>query len=309
MSRFHLVLSLGLSLAMTVPALGGHGGGGHGGGHGGFGHGGFGFGGYRGFGYGGFGLGGFGYGGFGLGGFGYGGFGYAGLGYGGFGYGYPGFGYGGYGYGGYPGFGYGGYGYNGCSCLYSPGYGGIGGSFSAGNVSPSPDYVGNGPRYVDYYTRRTEPAPQSALASNDSGRRALYVDYYTRNAEPTETTPNRYRTVARITDNKARLRIRLPAEAILWLDGQRMTQTGAEREFLSPELEGGVTYRYEVKARWQKEGRAVEQTIPVEVRANQTSTVHFRTPPTPVEEELPLPRQNRSTSSKSLPSLPSIGKF
>jgi uncharacterized protein (TIGR03000 family) len=311
MSRFHLALSVGLSLAMTVPALahgGGHGGhGGYGGfghgGYGGFGYGGFhgfGFGGYRGFGYGGFGYGGFGLGGFGLGGLGLGGFGYGGLGYGGFGYGglgfgglgYGGFGYGGLGYGGFGYGGYGGYGYGGCECgnLYPIGYNGIGGSFPAANGSPLPGYVGNGPRYVDYYTRRAELTPGPALTANSSGRRGRYVDYYARTAEPGATTPNRYRTLAQIADNKALLRVHLPTDAILWLNGQRMTQTGAEREFLSPELEEGATYRYQVKARWQKDGHTVEQTIPVEVHANKTATVHFRTPPAPEKDSLPQPR-------------------
>lgn len=294
MSRFHLVLTMGLSLAITVPAVahgGGHGG--HGG-YGGFGHGGyggFGYGGYRGFGYGGyrgFGYGGFGYGGLGLGGFGLGGFGLGGFGYGG---GYGGFGYGG-GYGGYPGFGFGGYGYGGCGCgsLYSAGYNGIGGSFPAANASPYPGYVSNSPPYLDYYTRRVEPTPGAALAANGSGHRGRYVDYYTRSAEPAAATPNRYRTLAHMADNKALLRVHLPADAILWLNGQRMTQTGAEREFISPELEEGATYRYQVKARWQKNGHAVEQTIRVEVHANKTATVHFRNSPTPEKDSAPQPR-------------------
>jgi uncharacterized protein (TIGR03000 family) len=281
------VLALASSLGAAAPTVYGHGGyhgvgyggyhGFHGFGYGGYGYRGFGFGafgypfggfGYPGFGYGAFGLGGFGLGGlgYGFGGLGYGGLGYGGLGYRGFGYGglgYGGFGYGGLGYGGY---GYGGYG---CGCLGTyPLYGGIpvygGGNAPAngGDASlPVPTKVSSRSRYVDYYTRNANPATPSATPSVSRSR---YTDYYARNAKPA-------------ADNKARLHIQLPADAVLWLNGQRMRRTGAERDFISPELTAGETYVYQVKARWVQDGHAKEETIEAKVRANKTTTVRFDT--------------------------------
>jgi uncharacterized protein (TIGR03000 family) len=131
-------------------------------------------------------------------------------------------------------------------------------------------------RFVDYYTRKAEPSSSSVVASN----RGRYVDYYARNAAPVQppeaTGP--YRTVARTADNKARLHVLLPADAKLWLNGRLTTSTGAEREYLSPELEAGTTYAIEVKARWMRAGRAVEQTRQIQVRANKSATVHFGDP-------------------------------
>jgi uncharacterized protein (TIGR03000 family) len=269
---------------------GGHGGGGHGGGHGGFGghpgfgfggHPGFGFGGFRGFGFGGFGLGGFGspfFGGFGYPGFGFGGLGMSGLGglgFGGLGMsGLGGLGFGGMGYGGmgYGGMGYGGYGgfFPDCSCYYpspySPNGAGVpangGGSVPAtdgSNSLPMPKAANARPRYVDYYARNTTPAAPSAAASGIS--QARYVDYYARN-----------------TDNKARLHVRLPANAELWLNGQRMKGTGPERDFITPPLKEGTTYAYQVKARWTQDGQPSEDTIEVKVRANKAATVRLGTP-------------------------------
>jgi uncharacterized protein (TIGR03000 family) len=292
---------------------GGHGGGGHGGfGHGGFGYGGhhgFGYGGFHGFGYHGFGYGGFGYPGFGglgyglygmggfglygmggfglygMGGFGYGGLGYGGLGYGGLGLGglmYGGLGYGGLGF--RRGFGYGGYGgYGGfsgaCNCCLSayPVYGGgvyspYGGSIAApaynggsvpanGGVDPSlpmPRGVSTSSRYVDYYARHAGPAMPSATTSATSQTR--YVDYYARNAPP-------------VSENKALLHVSLPADAELWLNGKRMSRTGAERDFVTPKLQEGETYAYEIKAHWTKDGRPQEETIEVKVHANKTTNV------------------------------------
>jgi uncharacterized protein (TIGR03000 family) len=276
----------------------GHGGGGHGGGHGGFGfgghpgfgfgghpgfgfggHPGFGFGGFRGFGFGGFGLGGFGspfFGGFGYPGFGFGGFGMSGLGGLGFGglgmnglggLGFGGMGYGGMGYGGYGGF------FPPCSCYYPITYspngagvpvngGGAGPTTDGNNPLPMPKAVNARPRYVDYYARNTTPAAPSAVASGIS--QARYVDYYARKAAPS-------------ADNKARLHVRLPANAELWLNGQRMRRTGPERDFVTPPLKEGETYTYQVKARWTQDGQPLEETIEVKVRANKAATVRLGT--------------------------------
>jgi uncharacterized protein (TIGR03000 family) len=291
---------------------GGHGGGGHGGfghggfGPGGFGHGGFGYGGFHGFGYGGFngfgyGFRGFGFGGFGspfFGGFGYPGFGFGGLGYGLFGFGglgYGGLGYGGLGYGGLGlgGLGYGGFGFRGfgygyggfsgaCNCGYLSAYpaygGGIyslygggsvpvpvygGGSVPAlggGDPLPMPRGVSARPRYVDYYARSAGSASPSATASAGSPTR--YADYYAHNAAP-------------VAEKKALLHVSLPADAELWLNGKRMTRTGTEREFITPKLQEGETYAYQIKARWTQDGRPQEETIDVKVRANKTTNVRL----------------------------------
>jgi uncharacterized protein (TIGR03000 family) len=296
MSRFRFriwaVLLSTIFLAAMTPAVyshGGHGGFGHAGHHG-FGYGGyhgyhgFGYGpGYRGFGFGypffggfgypGFGFGGLGYGLYDFGGLGYGLYGFSGLGYGLFGLG--GLGYGGLGYGGlgFGGLGYGGYGYGGffsaCNCCCPSAYPYYGGTYSLyGGSIPVPVYGGGtapansgsdplpmprgvswSSRYVDYYARNANTATR-------------YVDYYARNA-------------GRTAENKALLHVSLPADAELWLNGKRMGRTGPERDFISPQLQEGETYTYEIKARWTQDGRPQEETIEAKVRANKTTNVRL----------------------------------
>jgi uncharacterized protein (TIGR03000 family) len=306
MSRFRFLSAAALSLTIflwaTVPTAYGHGGGHGGGGHGGYGHGGYGYGGYHGFGYGGyhgfgygyrgfgfygypgFGFSGFGLGGFGLGGFGFyglGGLGYGGLGYGGLGYG--GLGYGGLGYGGFGmgGFGYGGYGYGGgyggyssgcnCCCLGAypatailvpvPANGGANPPANGGgNTLPVPNKVSSRSPYVDYYARNADPA--APTATDSSIVTARYVDYYARKTEGAD-------------DNKARLHVTLPADAELWLNGQRMHHTGAERDFITPPLKKDETYTYHVRAHWTQDGQPREESIEVKVRANKTTAVQL----------------------------------
>jgi heterogeneous nuclear ribonucleoprotein F/H len=297
MARFPFPISAALALTIFLWGLhpaaqgghgGGHGGGGHGGG--GFGgHGGFGYGGYHGFGYGhgfrGFGFGGFGYPGFGFygfpgfgfGGLGFSGFGLGGLGFGGLGnggWGLGGLGYGGLGFGGYGFGGYGGYGgfspACNCCCLSAyaypagnaPGNGGYAPANGGDTPLPMPNAVGLRSRYVDYYARKANQAvPSTAFAGASSSR---YVDYYTRNVGPAE-------------GDKARLHVALPADAELWLNGQRMQRKGAERDYITPPLQTGLTYAYQVRARWTQDGQPVEEAIEVKVRANKTTIVSLGT--------------------------------
>jgi uncharacterized protein (TIGR03000 family) len=68
------------------------------------------------------------------------------------------------------------------------------------------------------------------------------------------------------------------AEAEVWFDGVKTTQTGTLRSFLSPSLAPGGTFTYTVRARWTEDGRPVEQTRRISVQAGHQQTVDFRTP-------------------------------
>jgi uncharacterized protein (TIGR03000 family) len=75
--------------------------------------------------------------------------------------------------------------------------------------------------------------------------------------------------------------VRVPADAVVWFDGEATTPTGTEREFLTPELPSDRIYLYEVRARWMQSGQPVERTLPVKVRRNTTATADFNSLPPP----------------------------
>jgi len=78
-------------------------------------------------------------------------------------------------------------------------------------------------------------------------------------------------------DDRARLEIRVPAaNAQVWLDGVRMTQTGTSRRFVTPALDPKSRYSYEVKVRWDN-GSPQEETRRVSVRAGDSLMVDFTT--------------------------------
>ena len=57
--------------------------------------------------------------------------------------------------------------------------------------------------------------------------------------------------------------VRLPDNADLWVNGTKMTPTGAVREFVTPSLTPGQKYSYEIRARWTDNDRTTdrEQTV------------------------------------------------
>jgi uncharacterized protein (TIGR03000 family) len=177
------------------------------------------------------------------GGFGHGGFGHGGFGHGGFGHG--GFGHGGFGH---RGFGYGGWGYYpGYSYGYS--YPGYGYSYPSAGYG----YSGPAPVIVDSTPTPAEPAQNYTYIEHRDG------------------------------DNIGRVHLHVPASAKVWVDGEATKQKGSDRDFMTPPLRSGQEFTYTFKARWNQDGRNVERTKQVRVKANDTAKVDFTAPKKVVE--------------------------
>ena len=156
-------------------------------------------------------------------------------------------------YGGFPGF----YGYG--RGFYSYGYGPSYAYRSSGYV---PTYTGGAAPVVSGYYSPPEVAGPSAVGPAGYG--------------------------AAVADNSAHIRMEVPADAEVWFAGVRTSQTGPVRDFVSPPLGPATRCVYEVRARWKENGRPVEQTREVTVRANAWVNVDF-TRPAPGTGMLPVP--------------------
>jgi uncharacterized protein (TIGR03000 family) len=106
---------------------------------------------------------------------------------------------------------------------------------------------------------------------------------------------------ASVTDrNSALIAVRVPANAEIWFDGEKTSQTGSEREFVSPPLTPGRTFSYDVRARWRDNGRTVDRTRHVDVRAGQRQKVDFFSADRPDREMTPpAPRGDRSAPPRA----------
>lgn len=77
-------------------------------------------------------------------------------------------------------------------------------------------------------------------------------------------------------ERTATLRVRLPADAKLVIDGNATRQTGAMRSFVSPPLEPGKSYHYTLEWTYQKDGKPVTQKKVVHVKAGDDKEVDLR---------------------------------
>jgi len=174
-----------------------------------------------------------------------------------YGGGYGGGCYGGYG-GGYGGGCYGGYGggYGGCSS-----YGGCSGYYGGGYRG------GYGPGYNTGMGYAYMPGGSSYMPSGYT-----YAPGYVN--QGTEVRQSYYQGA---NQNTAMVQVFLPTpDAEVWFDNTPTTQRGTDRFFQSPPLEGQGRFQYMIKARWNKDGKNVEQERRVEVTPGQPARVDFR---------------------------------
>jgi len=168
-----------------------------------------------------------------------------GLGYGlGYGYGY-GYGYGPYGYN-YGPYGYAGYGYG------YPGYG-----IPYGSPYP-PAYYPNTPSVIPPANGTNPPATPPAPSG-------------------TAPTPVMLPPLPiQHLDTEVTLIVRIPAEAILWVNGSKTTQTGSRRQFTSRGLEPGRTYTFHLRAQWtDPNGAAMDHDRSITVQAGERRAIDF----------------------------------
>ncbi|AMV29249.1 hypothetical protein VT84_32945 [Gemmata sp. SH-PL17] len=82
-------------------------------------------------------------------------------------------------------------------------------------------------------------------------------------------------TVANAQTGRASVNVKLPTDARLFADGRPLNLTGAERQFVSPELPLNQDFVYNFKAEYDRDGETVSVTKKVTVRAGATFTVEF----------------------------------
>jgi uncharacterized protein (TIGR03000 family) len=182
-----------------------------------------------------------------------------------------------------PVFGYGPYNNAGNWGFYPGGYGmGYGprsyGAFSNfGPVSTGVSTFATNPYYNGYNAALAAQASYFGFGAPPSPSYSMPMTSYV--AFSRRGSPGNIATVAyEQPDLTARVDVRVPADAELWFDGHRTSQTGRDRTFHTPPLEKGQGYHYTVRARWVQDGEPVDQTQRVSVSAGSRTTVTFPKP-------------------------------
>ena len=127
------------------------------------------------------------------------------------------------------------------------------------------DYWYASPGYYGYYRgwRRAAFYPTYA------------VGYYYPTTVMTSSSMSFYPPVQDANSASATIRMHVPSGARVWFDGSVTTQNGTDRTFVSPNLTPGHEYAYQIRVQWDENGRAVERTRDVMVRAGQQVQVNI----------------------------------
>lgn len=84
------------------------------------------------------------------------------------------------------------------------------------------------------------------------------------------------RTEEMIPLDAALITMQVPANAEVWFSGEKTQQTGTDRRFVTPALEQGHRYAYQIKVRWtDKDGKTVEREQKVPVRPGARLNLAF----------------------------------
>lgn len=174
--------------------------------------------------------------------------------YGGYGYGH-GYGYSPYGYG-YSPYGYGlGYGHN---SWYNPGYSG--------------GYSRGWPSYYSTYTPSYYSSPGYSSGYAYGTPSSGYQSFYPANTGGTQYASNESQSM---NNNTVFMEMRVPPNAEVWFNGTKTQQTGMFRQFVSPQLEAGKHYTYDIRVTWNEEGRQVARTRKLDVHAGDRMSLDF----------------------------------
>jgi uncharacterized protein (TIGR03000 family) len=90
----------------------------------------------------------------------------------------------------------------------------------------------------------------------------------------------------------ATLVVRVPAAAEVRFDGQRTSQVGETRSYVTPPLDPATTYAYDVSATWMDRGKETSRSRHVEFHIGDRVTVDFTAASDagrPTLREQPLP--------------------
>jgi uncharacterized protein (TIGR03000 family) len=184
---------------------------------------------------------------------------------------------------------------------YYPGYYSYGYSPSYYSYGYSPSYYSYG--YSPSGWRYSSPWYSSTYYPSYSYMPYEPADYYSTPARsysyssPSGTSSYySYGAPAPREADTARLTVHLPdPDAQVWIEDKETRQRGSLREFVSPPLNPDKKYTYEVRARWTENGKEMERTKSVPVRANGTATVDFTAQDVrPRLEEIDRPRTDSS---------------
>jgi uncharacterized protein (TIGR03000 family) len=109
--------------------------------------------------------------------------------------------------------------------------------------------------------------------------RAYYYDYapaFAAGGRVTRSQSYNYAPAATSPVNdRVTLNLTVPADAKLWVEGSMIVQTGTQRQLVSPPIQPGYDYSYDIQVSWEHEGREVTRKSHITVHAGDVINLTF----------------------------------
>jgi uncharacterized protein (TIGR03000 family) len=141
-------------------------------------------------------------------------------------------------------------------------------------------YAGYGTLFAPGYSGGTNAGYRATMPSSWAAASYNYVAFMppTFTGDSPAAAPAPAPTDTSVAGRSALVQVGVPADATVWFNGEQMKQGGTMRTYETPALDSGYTYRYDVKARWEQNGKPVERTQRIEVYPGGRITVDFNQP-------------------------------
>ena len=156
-------------------------------------------------------------------------------------------------------------------------YGGFGGYGGYGVGSYGLGLYGGGYDYTPYTYNYSGNPGYTVYPSS-----TYYVPDYSLYTQPlmtnTNTSPGMAGTLPVATEYSAHINVKVPDGATVWFDGKKTFQGGTERNFVTPPLDTGKTFSYDLQAAWPQGNRLITQTRKIEITAGGHTDVDFTKP-------------------------------
>jgi uncharacterized protein (TIGR03000 family) len=71
------------------------------------------------------------------------------------------------------------------------------------------------------------------------------------------------------------IKLHVPDNARVWIEGDEVSQGGQDREYVSPPITPGRDYVYHIRVQWDENNKTVESTREVPVNAGDRISLSF----------------------------------
>lgn len=103
---------------------------------------------------------------------------------------------------------------------------------------------------------------------------------------------------APVATGSGMLRVSVPADAVVYVNDNKTTSTGSQRQYVSNGLKEGQSYTYRVRVEYQEEGKVVSNTKTVRLTAGSDQTLEFGSPAAVVADADETEADSESTVTK-----------